>query len=94
LPIATTLIRFLGNVMSDEVVVPLYSALMMQQLVYCIQFWAPRYKNNIEAPEVSRERQQSCEGSGAQVLRGAVEGTGVIQSGEEETQRRPYHSLE
>jgi len=33
---------------------------------------------------VSREGQQSCEGSGEQVLQGLVEGTGIVQSGEEE----------
>ena len=35
-----------------------------------------------------REGQQSCEGCGAQVLQG--EGTGIVQSGEEEALGRPY----
>ena len=43
---------------------------------------------------VFREGQQSCEGSGAQILWGAAEGTGIVQSGEEEAQRRPYCSLQ
>jgi len=30
---------------------------------------------------MSRDGQQSCEGSGAQLLWGAVEGTGIVQSG-------------
>jgi len=42
---------------------------------------------------VSIEGQWSREGSGAQVLRGVAEGAGIVQSGEEEAQRRPYHSL-
>ena len=33
---------------------------------------------------MSKERQWSCEGSGAQVLRGTAVGTGSVQSGEEE----------
>ena len=42
---------------------------------------------------VSREGQQSCEGSGAQVWWGVAGGTKMIQSGEEEAQRRPHRSL-
>ena len=42
---------------------------------------------------MSREGQGGCEGSGAQVLRRVAEGTGIVQSGEEETQGRAYHSL-
>ena len=38
----------------------------------------------------SRKGQWSCEGSGAQVLWGAAEGAGIVQSGEEEAQRRPH----
>jgi len=43
---------------------------------------------------VSSEGQWSCAGSGAHVLRGADEGAGMAQSGEEEAQRRPYCSLQ
>ena len=32
------------------------------------------------------------EGSGAQVLRGAAEGTGIVQSREEEAQGRPLYN--
>ena len=54
----------------------------------CVQLWAPHYKNDIEALECVQhgKGQQSHEGSGAQVLWGAAEGTGVVQSGEEEAQ--------
>jgi len=43
---------------------------------------------------VSREGEQSCEGSGAQVLWGASEETGMVQSVEEEAQRRHYCSIQ
>ena len=43
---------------------------------------------------MSRDGQQSYEGSGAQVLWGVAEGTGNVQSGEEEALGRPYFSLQ
>ena len=43
---------------------------------------------------MSGEGQQSCDGSGAEVLGGVAEGTGIVWSGEEEAQGRPYCSLQ
>ena len=43
---------------------------------------------------MSKEGQRSCEGSGAQVLREVTEGTGIVQTGEQDPQGRPYGSLQ
>jgi len=60
---------------------------------YCVQFWTPIYKT-LRPWNMSREGQWGCEGPGAQVLWGLSEGTGIVWSGEEEAQGRPYDCVQ
>ena len=77
-----------------KVILTLCSALVSPHLQYCIHFWSPQQKKDMEQLEqVQRRTMKMTGGLDHLPSRGQAERAGALQPGEEKALGRPYSGL-